>query len=228
MFQRASQALPSDLPLMKDSKFIKDREDFSGRPWNPDATKAARPEGLCHLREAFDFLENGFLADGRDWILATEKPSLADIHAVWPFHWLIGLKNALPKEIVSAETHPRLFAYIERFNNAVKAASRNMPRATRLKGQEAIDFITQAKYPDGDNGMTIDGGDPVGAGLREGQLVGSWPVDTGFRHKDVGKLVKLDKEELVLEVEGKDGKTVRVHHPRWNFRVKAIGDGAKL
>ena len=76
--------------------------------------------------------------------------------------------------------------------------------------------------------MQVDSKDPVGAGLRKGQLVGSWPVDTGFRHKDVGKLVKLDKDELVLEVEGEGGKTVRVHHPRWNFRCKAVEDGAKL
>ena len=217
-----------ELPLMSDPKFMKDREDFSGRPWNPEAAKAVRPEALSHLREAFDFLENGFLADGRDWILGTEKPSLADIHTVWPFHWLNGLKNALPKDLISAETHPRVFAYIERFDRTVKAAGRNMPKATRLKGQEAVNFITQARYPDGDQELHIENKDPVGAGLRQGQLVGSWPVDTGFRHKDVGKLVKLNKEELVLEVDGKGGKTVRVHHPRWNFRVKAIGDGSKL
>jgi hypothetical protein len=215
---------------MNDPKFMKDREDFSGRSWNPETVKALRPEALCHVREAFDFLETGFLADGRDWILATEKPSLADIHAVWPFHWMVGLKNALPDEIISAKTHPKVFAYIQRFNKAVKAARESLPKPSRLEGQEAIAFVAHAKYPEGDQGLHIDDHDPVGAGLKPGQLVGSWPIDSGFKHKDIGKLVKLDKEELVLEVEGKGGptQTVRLHHPRWNFRVKAAVDGAKL
>ena len=228
IFQRASQVLPSDLPLMNDPKFMKDREDFTGRPWNPDAMKAMRPEALCHVREAFDFLESGFLADGRDWILATEKPSLADIHTVWPFHWMATLKNALPEDIISANTHPKVFAYIQRFSKAVKVARDTLSKPIRLKGPEAIDFITQAGYSEGDKKLDIDGLDPVGANLKLGQLVGSWPVDSGFRHKDIGKLVNLDKRELVLEVEGRSGKTVRLHHPRWNFRVKAVGDGAKL
>ena len=227
VFVRASQTIPPDLPLMKDPKFMKDREDFSGRPWNPDAVRASRPEALCHLREAFDFLETGFLADGRTWILATDKPSLADIHAVWPFHWMTGMKGALPEDIISAKTYPKVFAYIQRFNNAVRAAKENLPKPTRIKGQEAVDFIMHAKYPEGDQRLYIDDHDPVGANLKLGQVVGSWPIDSGFKHKDVGKLVKLDKEEIVLEVEGQGGK-LRLHHPRWNFRVKATADGVKL
>ena len=41
--------------------------------------KAMRPEALTHIRDGFEFLENGLLADGREWILKTEKPALADI-----------------------------------------------------------------------------------------------------------------------------------------------------
>ena len=79
VFARTAQLLPTDLPLLNDPKFIKDREDFSGRSWAKAQVTSMRPEALAHMREMFDFLETGLLADGREWILKTEKPSLADI-----------------------------------------------------------------------------------------------------------------------------------------------------
>ena len=42
------------------------------------------PEALAHIWDAFDFLETGLLAYGRQWILKTEKPSLADIEG-WSY-----------------------------------------------------------------------------------------------------------------------------------------------
>jgi len=40
---------------------------------------AARKEGLTHIRHAFNMMETTFLADGREYILGTDKPTLADI-----------------------------------------------------------------------------------------------------------------------------------------------------
>ena len=74
----------------------------------------------------------------------------------------------------------------------------------------------------------MDENDPLG--LKKGQDVESWPVDSGFSHHDRGRLVKLTEKEVVLAVQSKvGGKEVRVHHPRWNFRIRAVGGkGAKL
>ena len=58
----------------------------TGRSWDMQVYKANRPEAITHLRDAFAFLENGFLADGRDWILKTEKPALADIEGQHLLH----------------------------------------------------------------------------------------------------------------------------------------------
>ena len=80
IFARVAQSIPPEMPLLRDPKFIKDREEFMGRSWALEDVKAMRPEGLSHIREAFAFLENGLLADGRQWILKTEKPGLADIN----------------------------------------------------------------------------------------------------------------------------------------------------
>lgn len=79
VFVRGSQLIPSNTPIVKDEKFQKDREDFSGRKWSAEAIDANRPEALAAMKNAFTFVETTLLADGRDWVLKTPSPSLADI-----------------------------------------------------------------------------------------------------------------------------------------------------
>lgn len=79
VFARAAQLIPLDSPIMKDEKFIKDRSSFTGRPWKREAMEKARAEALVCVRNAFSMLEEGLLADGRHWVLKTDKPMLADI-----------------------------------------------------------------------------------------------------------------------------------------------------
>ena len=78
-FTRASQLIPPETPLLMDPKFQKDREDHTGRSWAKSDLTKMRPEALAQMRVNFEFLETGLLADGREWILKTSKPSLADI-----------------------------------------------------------------------------------------------------------------------------------------------------
>ena len=82
VFVRAAQLIPPEMPLLNDPKFVKDREDYTGRSWEQSAVTAMRPEALAQIRNEFDFLEKGLLADGRKWILKTTKPSLADIEGL--------------------------------------------------------------------------------------------------------------------------------------------------
>ena len=74
----------------------------------------------------------------------------------------------------------------------------------------------------------VDDRDPLG--LKKGQDVESWPIDSGFNHHDRGKLVSLTSKEVVLASQSKvEGKEVRIHHPRWNFRIRAVSrEGARL
>lgn len=81
VFPRAAQLIPPALPMLNDSKFVQDRGEFTGRGWAKSAIAEARPEALAHMREFFQMLESTILADGRDWILKSEKPTLADIHS---------------------------------------------------------------------------------------------------------------------------------------------------
>ena len=83
-------------------------------------------------------------------------------------------------------------------------------------------YVVQAEYyePEGN----VDIGDPLG--LKKGQDVESWPIDSGSRHHDQGRLVSLSSREVVLASQSKiRGKEVRIHHPRWNYRVRAVNAG---
>ena len=82
IFTRAAQLIPTNMPLFKDPKFTKDRQQFSGRSWSKDAMEASRPEALVEIKGAIKFVEEFLLADGREWIMNTEGPSLADIEGM--------------------------------------------------------------------------------------------------------------------------------------------------
>lgn len=226
IFARAAQTMPVELPLLNDPKFTKDREDYMGRSWQKDDIKAMRPEALTHIRDAFVFLETGLLADGRQWVLKTEKPSLADIEAVWPFHWLLELKGALPSSLISKEKFPKVYAWIDRFSKALSTAKSSASKPTTLKGAEAVRYVTQAEFFESEG--EVDANDPLG--LKKGQDVESWPIDSGFNHHDRGVLVSLTSNEVVLASQSRiGGNEVRIHHPRWNYRTRAIsGGGSKL
>lgn len=79
VFARASQLIPTSMPLLNDPKFTSDREEYSGRSWSKEQIAAHRPEAVAAIRNGFRFLETTLLADGREWVLKTEQPTLADI-----------------------------------------------------------------------------------------------------------------------------------------------------
>ena len=93
--------IPVDAPVLRDPKFVRDRADMvatkaeSGAgarpnpsPVSPEALAAVRPEALVEIRATAELLETTLLADGRDWVLGTPGPKLADIEAIWVLHWV--------------------------------------------------------------------------------------------------------------------------------------------
>ncbi|KAJ4356704.1 uncharacterized protein N0V89_004740 [Didymosphaeria variabile] len=77
VFQQAAGLVPS--AFLKDPTFAKDRKGFLGRDWTPEEMDERRPECLVFIKNLFDLLETTILADGRQWVLETERPSLADL-----------------------------------------------------------------------------------------------------------------------------------------------------
>ncbi|KAL8776736.1 MAG: hypothetical protein Q9213_008155 [Squamulea squamosa] len=225
VFPRAAQVIPPEMPLLNDPKWVKDREDYMGRSWAKEDIIKGRPEAHVHLREAFELLETTLLADGRHWVLETEKPSLADIEAIWPFCWLRGMEGALPPALFGKDNFPKVHAWLDRFSGALKAAKESAPKVTSLKGAEAVQYITQAEF--NESNREVDALDPLA--LKSEQDVESWPIDSGFNHRDRGQLVALTRQEIVLKSQTKVGhKDVHIHHPRSNFRIRAVSGGGEL
>jgi glutathione S-transferase len=219
LFDKAVQLIPTDLPLLQQPQYYKDRGDFIGTKLSKESMFGNKPEALNEVVNAMDFMETTLLADGRDWILKTEKPSLADIEAIWPFHWLTGMPGALPEDIISASEYPKVFAWVARFQKAVSAAKKGQEKPKTLSGEQAMDAILQSPFHE--NNGTIDAKDSVvvAQNLKKGDSVTVWPTDTGSSHKDTGKLVAINRGEAVFETVA-GSSTVHVHAPRHGFRVK--------
>ena len=86
VFKHAGACIPTEMDLMKDPGFQKDREELWRRPWTKEAQEELRPAALANLRANFEFLEE-CLGDGREWLLGSEEPMLADIHGMEYLVW---------------------------------------------------------------------------------------------------------------------------------------------
>jgi hypothetical protein len=227
VFPSAARLIPTNLPLLKDPKFQKDRMDFTGVKLTAQQAAALRPEAVNEISRAMELLETTLLADGREWLLKTSQPTLADIEAVWPLHWVVlGMPGAVPKESVNEQKFPKVFAWIKRFDAVTRAKAKDIGKVKTVKGDEARDIILGSKYSEQEGGQ-VDGTNPLVNfhGLKKGSKVAVWPTDTGRSYKDVGQLVRLDEKEVVIQPEGSE---VRVHAPRHGFRVGPAGEGAKI
>lgn len=135
------------------------------------------------------------------------------------------MKGALPRDLFSEERYPKVFAWHERFNKAIKAAKAAVAKPTTLKGDAALQRIAEASFAEQES--AVDEQDPLG--LKKGAEVEIWPIDTGVRHRDRGRVAGLTRDEVVLSVKSEaQGKEIRVHFPRTNFRIQAVKEGATV
>ncbi|RMY76176.1 hypothetical protein D0863_02119 [Hortaea werneckii] len=148
-----------------------------------------------------------------------EEVVLADcsFEGVWAFDWIISDLEP-PPEYFSEAIYPRVYGWRKRFKESVKAARTQAPKPVALKGQDAVQATLTADSSD--QTPEVDLGDPLG--LEQGTLVELYPTDGGGADpfKDQGRLWRLDKNEVAISVQAPSGEEVRIHAPRWHFRVK--------
>jgi hypothetical protein len=77
VFAQAAGLVPVD--VAQDPKFLKDRQGMLGRTWSREELDEGRGECLTYIKNLYDLFETTILADGREWILGSEGPKLADI-----------------------------------------------------------------------------------------------------------------------------------------------------
>lgn len=225
VFATAGQLLPTNLPVLNDPTWFKDRSDFSGAALSKQAMERARPGAEVEMLRVFRILED-MLRDGREWIAGSEKASLADIEAVWPVHWLTSIPGALPEDKFSEETFPKVYAWIGRFQEAVTAAKKRpgSSKPIKLGGQDAANLIFGSQYSDDTPRVDEKDSVVVSQGLKAGDQVEIWPADTGKSRRDRGTLVALDGRQAVIEIES-EGQSLRVHTPRHGFHLKKLKSG---
>lgn len=203
--------------LLQDTVFLDDREALGGRRMTAEGMAKNRPDGLQHLRQAFDMLENTFLADDRKWVLGTAEPTLADIDGVWPFAWMIVdpfMKESLPEEFASAEIYPKTYAWVHRFMNEVREAKARGPQPRRLDGAAMRSRVLSASSHAQPTEFAKN--DPLQ--LIPGDEVEVLASDYGFTHKDRGAVVGLTVDEVVI----RNAQGLHLHFPRWNFRINKL------
>ncbi|KAF2161424.1 hypothetical protein M409DRAFT_28155 [Zasmidium cellare ATCC 36951] len=231
-FWRTAGCIPETAPFMQNEVWMKDRSDGSGGQFNKEALRENRAWSLSQLRLWFGIVEK-FFADGREWILGTEGPSLSDIHAGWQCDWAINMAGDMNDEkghestadmrkVLSREEFPHVHAWVERFRRATDdAGNANQGAGALDEGEEAENDIvrrilasdlTEAESPGVDESDIL--------GLKQGQRIIVALVDFGFTHKDEGILVGLAKDEVVIEVDVPgDNAKLRLHYPRINFKI---------
>ena len=141
------------------------------------------------------------------------------------FQWFLRDLRA-PKQYFNEQAYPKTFSWLARYSTTLKGALKSSPKPTPIDGQAALAAITGAEYTDKD--LTVDSTDPLQ--LAEGVEVKVWPTDGGGKgHEDRGRLVKLDKYEVAIQTKASDGREIRLHAPRWNFRIRPVAnDKAKM
>ncbi|KAH7067104.1 hypothetical protein FB567DRAFT_542046 [Paraphoma chrysanthemicola] len=214
----------TDVSLLQNKAFLDDRAKLSGgRRMTKENMEAGRPEGLQQIRQAFNLLETSFLADGRDWILGSKEPSLADIDAVWPFEWMIvdrNMKECLPEAQISDKIYPRTFAWVRRFMSKVQEKKATSSKPTTLDGAAMASKTLNATSPT--DGIGFNTNDPLDITL--GDELEVFPSDYGQMGKTTGQLVGLSTTEVVIQ----NSKGLHVHFPRWNFAIKKVGQPVSI
>ncbi|KAJ4346930.1 uncharacterized protein N0V89_010863 [Didymosphaeria variabile] len=208
-----------DNGLLQNKVFLDDRQRLmGGRRLTAEAMQAGRPDGLQNLQQAFELLETTFLADGREWVLGTREPTLADIDAVWPFEWLIvdkGMRGSLPDQHFGEETYPRVYAWVRRFMAQVWKKKQSTDTPTSLDGSGMRDRLLNAATAS--ENASFDDNNLLK--LQRGEEVEIYPSDYGEMGKSNGILVGLTTTEAVI----RNKLGLYVHFPRWNFSIVRTG-----
>ncbi|KAF2131843.1 hypothetical protein P153DRAFT_429100 [Dothidotthia symphoricarpi CBS 119687] len=225
IFINAVKLMPYWTPgsFLSNEAFVDDRAQLSGRRMTAELMKAGRPNGLQHIRQALDMLENTFLADDRKWILDTKEPSLADLDAIWPFAWLIldqFMKGALSEEHINETIYPKTYAWVRRFMVEVEKGKGRSPEPNTLDGKIMSNRILGSSTSPEVTTFIVN--DPLM--VQAGDEVEVFPSDYGQNNKDRGTLVGLTTHEVVI----RNKKGLHLHFPRWNYCIEKLAPDVSI
>ncbi|KAJ7744478.1 hypothetical protein DFH07DRAFT_834454 [Mycena maculata] len=213
---------PAMLPWEKmPTAFIKDRSTFWA-PINVEALVASRGKSLSTLSSHLSLIEEQ-LSDGREWLFDTELPSLADISVHFVYAWLKGFRGV--ESLFDVDTFPNSLEWLARLTDYLGRLKQNRPAVPKISGSDAAAHIAAGAF-EPYNVVGFDTREAARLGLKLGDEVSIAPDDNSRSFRTVGKLVALNREELVLETKGRAG-LVRCHFPRIMFSLQ-VSSQSKL
>lgn len=146
--------------------------------------------------------------------------ALIRVVACWIFDWLFQLPNAYDEAFFNKDQYPKTIEWRERYNAAIAKAKEDAETPPELEGKDAVEKILSGPL------IANPKVNPDPIGMKEGEEVIMYPIDTGYNAKDSGKLVGLGAHEAVVSTTSKQGdKEIRIHYPRWNFEIERPGAG---
>ncbi|KAF4620067.1 hypothetical protein D9613_005226 [Agrocybe pediades] len=219
LFPLATSLIPWDkLP----EAFIKDRSAAShstclllGSTIDPKALASRVPISQTTISSHLLLVEQQ-LSDGREWLFDTETPSLADISVHFIVAWACTFDRE--KAAFDPKQSPLTLQWIDRVSAWIKKQRDAQPAPGKIDGQAAAEKIVSSAH----ESYGVVGFDKLEAtrlGISLGDNVQVAPEDSGRNYPTTGKLVALNREEIVLEVNGSKG-LVRCHFPRLSFFVR--------
>lgn len=152
---------------------------------------------------------------------------MADLEAVWPFVWLKNIPGALEDKYFGDGKYKKTFEWIDRFDTWMRRIEKENGKTEKITNEEAISIVEKSEFVEGLLAVnSVNEADE--SGLRKGDEVQVWPIDSGSRNRDHGKLVGLSGDEIVWQTHTISGKIIRVHAPRRGFRMKAYKASVNL
>ncbi|KAH9948342.1 hypothetical protein B0H21DRAFT_805801 [Amylocystis lapponica] len=211
------------LPYHKfEPQFVKDRSAWLGMPIDGQAILARQPEVKSTLASHLTLLEEQ-LADGREWLSDTDSPSLADISVHFIYNWI--RTGPFKVDLFDGQKFPNSISWLSRMSAYLDYQQKTRAAFETLTGGEAAEMIISSPYED--SGVVgFDNLEAGRLGVKMGDVVSVVPRDTG-KVATVGRLVGLDREEVIIQTKGSANAVVHCHFPRLNFSIRTIQDSSK-
>ncbi|CAK5275579.1 unnamed protein product [Mycena citricolor] len=197
--------------------FVKDRSALSGAPINVQAITASREKAISLLSTQLSLVEEQ-LSDGREWLFDSEGPSLADVSVNFVYAWVQTFRGV--ESLFDPSTFPKSLAWLSRMAAYLGHLKKVQPQSAVISGADAAAKIASESF-EAYSVVGFDQREAKRLGLTVGDRVSVAPDDSGRNFPTEGTLVALNREELILEVQGQVG-TFRCHFPRVMFTAKVV------
>ncbi|KXN83664.1 hypothetical protein AN958_00805 [Leucoagaricus sp. SymC.cos] len=200
--------------------FVKDRSAFFGAPLDVKAIQAARPQVMSKLASHYALVEEQ-LSDDREWLFDTELPSLADLSVHFLLAWVKSSRGV--EGLYDERQIPRTLKWLARVTAFLETKRKNQSTPDILEGDHAAQLIASSV----NEPLSLVGFDATEAErlvLKQGDEIRVAPEDTARNFPTVGKLVALNKEEVIMQVQGQKG-AIHAHFPRLGFIIQPAAKG---